>query len=111
MPLDHALAYAVFTLWVSICAFTPEFIWQGFVLLRGHFGPVEAYSALFIGTLFAFFVEPVVERLRAGRWRLAHEHTKGLLLGAVVSLAFALPGQKRKFPFEISGLHCGAGIG
>ena len=90
MPLARALAYVVFTLWVSICAFAPEFIWQGFVLQRGHFGPAEAYSALFIGTLFAFFVEPVLERLRAGRWRLAHEHSKGLLLAALVSLAFGV---------------------
>ena len=62
---------------------------QGF-FLRGHFGPAEAYSALFIGTLFAFFVEPVVERPKAGRWRLAPEHTRGLLLGALVSLAFGV---------------------
>ncbi len=88
MSFDRALAYAVFTLWVSICAFAPEFIWQGFVLLRGHFGPAEAYSALFVGALFAFFVEPVMERLKAGRWRLAHGRTAGELLGAPVSLAF-----------------------
>jgi hypothetical protein len=90
VSLDRASAYVVFTLWVSICAFAPEFIWQGFVLLRGHFGPVEASSALFIGALLAFFVEPVIERLKAGRWQLAHEHARGLLLGALVSLAFGV---------------------
>ncbi|HYG90477.1 MAG TPA: hypothetical protein VD978_29930 [Azospirillum sp.] len=90
MPLDRVLAYAVFTLWVSVCAFAPELIWQGFVLMRGHFGAAELYSALFIGTLFAFFIEPLVERLKAGRWRLDHEQTRGLLLGVVVSLAFGV---------------------
>jgi hypothetical protein len=88
VPLDRALTYAVVTLWVSICAFAPELIWQGFVLLQGHFGRAEVYSALFIGTLFTFFVEPLVQRLKAGRWRVPHEHTGGLLLGTLVSLAF-----------------------
>lgn len=90
MPINRALAYAVYTLWVSVCAFAPELIWQGFVLMRGHFGAAELYSVLFIGTLFAFFVEPLVERLKAGRWRLAHEPSGGLLLRVVVSLAFGV---------------------
>ncbi len=90
MPFERGLAYAVFTVWVSVCAFAPELIWQGFVLMRGHFGAAELYSALFIGTLFAFFVEPLVERLKAGQWRLDHERTRGLLLSVLVSLAFGV---------------------
>ncbi|HTH49451.1 MAG TPA: hypothetical protein VMB21_18180 [Candidatus Limnocylindria bacterium] len=80
----------MFTVWVSICAFAPEVIWQGLVLLRGHFGPAQAYSALLVGALFAFFVEPLVERLKAGRWELSHWDEKGLLLTALVSLAFGV---------------------
>lgn len=88
MPLGRAFEYAVFTLWVSVCAFAPELIWQGFLLLRGHFGIAQIYSALFIGSLFAFFVEPLVERLKAGRWHLSHGDRSGLLIGALVSLVF-----------------------
>lgn len=62
MPFARALAYTVYTLWVSVCAFAPELLWQGFVLMRGHFGAAELFSALFIGTLFAFFVEPLLRR-------------------------------------------------
>ena len=90
VPLDRTLAYAVFTVWVSICAFAPEVIWQGLVLLRGHFGPAQAYSALLVGALLAFFVEPLVERLKARQWRLSHWDEKGLLLTALVSLAFGV---------------------
>jgi len=88
VPLGRTFEYAVFTLWVSVCAFAPELIWQGFLLLHGHFGLAQVYSALFIGALFAFFVEPLVERLKAGRWHPAHEHGHGLLIGAPVSLLF-----------------------
>src|SRR4051794_41677562 len=88
MPIERALTYAVFTLWVSVCAFSPELIWQGFVLLRGHFGAAEAVSALFVGTLFAFFVEPVMERLKAGHWAPAPGPTGGVLFAALGSVAF-----------------------
>jgi hypothetical protein len=88
VPIGRALEYAVFTFWVSICAFAPELIWQGFMLLRGHFGLAQLYSALFIGALFAFFVEPLVERVKSGHWRQPHQPKHGLLFGALVSFAF-----------------------
>ena len=96
MPLPRAPAYAVFILWASACAFAPEVMWQGFLFLRSHFGAAEFYTAVFIGALFTFFVEPLAERLRAGKWRLPHsqEHGPGgsLLLGVPLSLSvgFAL---------------------
>lgn len=92
-PLVRAPAYAVFVLWASVCAFAPEVIWQGIILLRSHFGAAELYTALFIGVLFTFFVEPLAERLKAGRWHLPHQHAHGsghsarLVLGAMVSLS------------------------
>jgi hypothetical protein len=90
VSLVRGLEYAAFTLWVSVCAFAPELIWQGFLLLRGHFGLAQAASALFIGVLFAFFVEPLMERLKAGRWELPEEHAhgRGVLLATLVSVAF-----------------------
>jgi hypothetical protein len=88
MRLVRGFEYAAFTLWVSVCSFAPELIWQGFVLLQGHFGYAQAASALFIGVLFAFFVEPLMERVKAARWRLPHEEGRGVLLGALVSVGF-----------------------
>ncbi|MGG5817483.1 hypothetical protein [Falsiroseomonas sp. HW251] len=88
MPLHRALRYAVYTVWVSLCAFAPELIWQGFVLMHGHFGIADAASALFIGALFAFFVEPLAERLKAGHWRLETEQRHGLLFSAALSVGF-----------------------
>ena len=88
--LRQAPGDVVFILWVSVCAFIPEAIWQGLWLLKGHLGPTEIYSALFIGTLFTFFVEPLLERLRAGRWRLAHGPGGNLVLTASVALGFGM---------------------
>lgn len=89
MPSLRAPAYAVFVLWTSACAFAPEIIWQGFLVLRGHFGIAEFYTALFIGALFTFFVESLAERLKAGKWRLPHGHGHGgsLVIGALLSLS------------------------
>ena len=91
MTLLRAPAYSVFVLWASACAFAPEIIWQGFLLLRSHFGVAEFYTAVFIGGLFAFFVEPLAERLKARKWRLPHgqEHGHGgsIVLGALLSLS------------------------
>ena len=88
--LRDAPGYILFTVWVSVCAFAPEAIWQGLLLLQGHFGPVEIYTALFIGTLFTVFVEPLLERLRAGRWRLTHGSSRNVVLTAIVSLGFGI---------------------
>lgn len=87
--MPHALACALFALWVSVCAFAPEAIWQGFLLLREHFGMAEGLTALFVGALLAFFVEPLLERLKAGRWRLHHPPPGGrALLTVPVALLF-----------------------
>ena len=88
--LNGVLACGAATVWASVCAVAPEVIWQGFVLLRGHFGLAEAYTALFIGTLFAFFVEPLTERVKTRSWRLPREHTGNLLLGTLISVVFGI---------------------
>jgi hypothetical protein len=90
VPLRRAIAYAAYVLWISVCTSAPEFIWQGFTLMRGHLGPAELWSALFIGALFACFVEPLVERLKAGRWQLEHESPRGLLLSTLLSVGFGV---------------------
>jgi hypothetical protein len=53
-----------FALWVAVCAAAPEFLWQGLFSLFGHFSLTDAAAAMFIGAILAFFVEPLLERVR-----------------------------------------------
>ena len=88
LSLRHAPACTLFIVWVSVCAFAPEVIWQGGTLLSHEFGSAEIYNAVFIAILFTFFVEPIAERLKAGAMWLPHGHVGSrFVLGAAVSLA------------------------
>ena len=86
--VSHALTCAFFALWVSVCAFAPEAIWQGFRLLREHFGMAEGLTALFLGAILAFFVDPLSERLKARRWHSPHPSNGRALLAVPVALFF-----------------------
>src|SRR5260221_2661906 len=88
VPLSRAFNAGVFAFWVSVCAAAPEFIWRGLVALAGHLALRDVYSAILIAMLLAFFVEPVMERLRSGRWKLEHQTAKTLIYRATISLAF-----------------------
>ena len=70
VPLNRVFTCAVFALWVSICAATPEIIWEGLIALTGHFSKIQVYSVIFIAMLLAFFVEPIMERIKNGSWEL-----------------------------------------
>jgi hypothetical protein len=77
--------------WVAICAAAPEFIWQGLRIAWSHLTEAEVLSALLVGLVLAFFVEPLMERLRGIR----HHHAGGrgpggALFTVALSLAFAL---------------------
>lgn len=52
------------SLWIAICAAAPEFIWQGLRIAFEHPSWADALSALLIGLILAFFVEPATERVR-----------------------------------------------
>ena len=67
----HALLFAV---WVAICSVAPEFIWQGFLQIAQHFSWSTVASALLVGAIVAFFVEPLIERLRVMRLHIVHKH-------------------------------------
>ena len=88
-PLRRVPGSIVLILWVSACAFAPEIIWQGGLLLAGHFGAAELYTAVFIGAVFTMFVEPLAERLKAGSWRLTHGHEqrRSIVFNAMLSLS------------------------
>jgi hypothetical protein len=73
-----SLAYFVhaffFASWVAVCSASPELIWQGFLTVLHHFDQTTVGSALLVGAVVAFFVEPLTERLRARRIKLTHKH-------------------------------------
>jgi hypothetical protein len=82
-------------LWIAICAGAPEFIWRGLRIALKHLNSTALLSALLIGVVLAFFVEPIMDRprdlLRASRHKEpAHSGSRGILYSVGVSLAFAL---------------------
>jgi hypothetical protein len=88
-------AVVMAAVWVSICAAAPEFLWQGLRLALGHVSRTELLAALLIGVVLAFFIEPLMERLRALLSRADHPHAPpdrlhDALFTAGLSLAFAL---------------------
>jgi hypothetical protein len=83
------LSAATFSLWVAICTAAPEFIWRGLRIATGHIERADLYSALLVGVILAFFVEPLMERLR-GLGGHAQPHAgRGVLFTAAIGLVFA----------------------
>jgi hypothetical protein len=84
------------SLWVAICAVAPEFIWQGFRIAYEHRDWSDLFSALLIGLILAFFVEPATERIRDLLHRarktadVAESRPRNVFFTACLSLAFAL---------------------
>ena len=73
-PYLGAFNIIFFSAWVSVCSAAPEFIWQGLLTIVHHFNWVAAASAMLVGAIVAFFVEPLTERLRAMSLHVAHRH-------------------------------------
>src|SRR5262252_5483531 len=79
-----------FALWVAVCAAAPEFVWQGLFSLFGHFTWRDAAAALLIGAILAFFVEPLVERLRSFVSAQPAHPDKNPAFAACTALSFAM---------------------
>jgi hypothetical protein len=79
-----------FALWVAVCAAAPEFVWQGLFSLFGHFTWRDATAALLIGAILAFFVEPLVERLRSFIIAQPAHPDKNPAFAACTALSFAM---------------------
>ncbi|WP_241270113.1 hypothetical protein [Caballeronia sp. M1242] len=91
MPLRRASNGFFFALWVAVCAAAPEFLWQGLVSLVGHFSLTDAAAALLIGAILAFFVDPVLERVRALGEDATHRRpAKSPAFAACEALSFAV---------------------
>jgi hypothetical protein len=60
-PMLVAASALIAAFWVAICAAAPAFIWQGLWLAWHHVTRTELLSALLVGFVFAFFVEPLMD--------------------------------------------------
>jgi hypothetical protein len=94
--LQRAAAVLIVSLWVAICAVAPEFIWQGLRIAYAHPGWSDLLSALLIGLILAFFVEPATERIRdllhSTKASVGAEEgrSRSVFFTAILSLTFAL---------------------
>ncbi len=83
----------VLALWIAICAAAPEFIWQGLRIGASHLSRADLLSALLLGLILAFFVEPLMRRI-GDFLRPAPDRDiprpRSVLFTASLSLAFAL---------------------
>jgi hypothetical protein len=60
-----ALAATVSALSISICAAALELLWQGMLIASRHISRFDLLSALLIGLVLAFLVDPLMERIRS----------------------------------------------
>ena len=90
LPATHAISSLAFALWVAICAAAPELIWQGLLLIAQHFTLLNLYAIVLIGLILAFFVEPIMERIRSRRWELERQDNQSLILTAGFAFAFGI---------------------
>jgi cytochrome c biogenesis protein CcdA len=96
MYADKMLAGSVALIaafWVAICAAAPEVIWQGLRIAVGHLTRADLLSALLLGLILAFFVEPLLRRTGdffGPSRRASAEERRNPLFTAGLSLAFAL---------------------
>jgi hypothetical protein len=89
MPVSRVANAFFFALWVAVCAAAPEFLWQGMFSLFGQLKLTDIAAALFIGAILAFFVEPILERLRS--WHAhAPRRPKTPAFAACEALGFAI---------------------
>jgi hypothetical protein len=90
------IAAAVSALSIAICSAAPELIWQGSKIAFRHVSQSELLSALLIGLVLAFLVDPLMERIRRlPSWEekpstTAVSRPRSPLFTAGIGLAFAL---------------------
>jgi hypothetical protein len=84
------------SIWVAVGAVAPEFIWRGLRTAYEHPDWSDLLSALLIGLILAFFVEPATERVRdlvhlaRTKTDFVEARPRNVFFTACLSLAFAL---------------------
>jgi hypothetical protein len=90
--LSEGSAALIAAIAIATCAGAPEFIWEGLKIVATHFS-ATLVSAVLIALLLVFFVDPILQRVRA--WlgdapepeRRAHHH---LAITALIGFFLAL---------------------
>jgi hypothetical protein len=89
------IAATVSALSIAICAAAPELVWQGLLVASRHVSGADLLSALLIGLVLAFVVDPLMERIRHALSR--HRQREALisderkpLFTTCIGVAFAL---------------------
>jgi hypothetical protein len=90
VPLGRLFDCLIISCWIAVGAAAPEFIWRGLAILVAHLTLQEVYSVILIGMLLAFFVEPLMERMRTGRWAPRHHDARELVLTAAIAFGFGV---------------------
>jgi hypothetical protein len=89
------IAATVSTLSVAICAAALELVWQGLLLASRHISRFDLLSALLIGLVLAFLVDPLMERLRSALSRdrpqeaASVSNERNPLFSTCIGIAFA----------------------
>jgi hypothetical protein len=89
------LAATVSALSIAICAAAPELVWQGLLLASHHVSRFDLLSALLIGLVLAFLVDPLMERIRSALTRDQPQEAASVgnernpLFGMCIGIAFA----------------------
>ncbi len=93
--LITGLSVVITSLWVAICAAAPEFIWRGLQIAFSV--PIWTWlpSALLVGMILAFFVEPMMQYLREylvnrTGYRPVRKRTPNALFAASLAFVFAI---------------------
>jgi hypothetical protein len=94
-PVLAGVSALTSSLWIAICAAAPEFIWRGLRIALDHLSMADLLSAVLIGLVLAFFVEPLMERIRHLLQRAQHRDPadykpRSAFFTAAMSFAFAL---------------------
>jgi hypothetical protein len=82
------LSYMAFCVWVAICAAAPEFLWRGLKVFIEHASLTTLWWGLMFGAILAFFIEPLLERIRH-RGRFEDERGPAAAAAAAVLSALA----------------------
>src|SRR5271154_5005533 len=89
------IAATVSALSIAVCAAALELVWQGLLIASRHLGRVDLLSALLIGLVLAFLVDPLMERIRSALSRdRPHEavpvsNKRNPLFSTCLGIAFA----------------------
>lgn len=95
-PVLQATNVLVASLWVAVCAATPEFIWRGARQVIHHLNAGDLAASVLVGLILAFCIEPAMEQLRHaaaashdGGHHARRHKPYNLLFRAAIGLAFA----------------------